>query len=298
MNQELTKHLLERQVIVGAIVGMVVMPLWAIFDYLVDPLHFKTFLSLRIIGALVILIGLVAFIKSSKQSRHYRKFGLLVYLSVTMTVLPMVIMTSEKYPYYIGLSTVFFAASIFVTWPIRYFLIPMILTGLVVGIAEWHTVTDPRTTVTGIFLAINVGSIAGLASWLSYQSFLKNKALLYQLESLSNTDRLTGISNRGYFDRRLDNELAHATRDGTTTAVLLLDIDHFKNYNDHYGHQQGDECLQQVADCLRKAIPRKTDFVARYGGEEFVVVLSNTDVNGAESVARRIIDMLGELRKL
>lgn len=295
MNHELTKHLLERQVIAGAIVGMVVMPLWTIFDYLVDPLHFKTFLALRIVGALVILGGLVAFIRSGKQSRHYRKFGMLVYLSITLTVLPMVIMTSEKYPYYIGLSTIFFAASIFVTWPIRYFLMPMILSGLVLGIVEWHTVIDLRTTVTGIFLAINVATIAGLASWLSYRSFLKNEALLSQLESFSNTDRLTGINNRRYFDRQLDSELARATRDGTTTAVLLLDIDHFKNYNDHYGHPQGDECLQQVADCLRKAVPRPADFVARYGGEEFAVVLSNTDVSGAEAVAQRIVDRLGEL---
>lgn len=294
MTLKLAEHSLPQQIISTAVIAIILMPSWIPFDYLIDPLHFKTFLALRIICILVILIGLIAFIRAGKQVIHYRKFGLLIYLACTLAVLPMCIITGEKYPYYVGLSTVFFATSVLIVWPIRYFLIPMLLAGLLLGIAEWHTASDLKTTVTGIFLFTTVAAMSGLASWLTYRSFQKNEALLSQLENLSNTDRLTGIANRRYFDHRLQSELARASRDGTSTAVLLLDVDHFKKYNDHYGHQQGDECLRQVADCLRKAISRETDFVARYGGEEFVVVLINSDVSGAEVVAKRIIDGLGE----
>lgn len=296
MTAKLSEHSLIRQIIASAILGIVIMPTWIAFDFLVDPLNFKSFLLLRIICVLVILVGLGAFIKAGKQVRHYRKFGLLIYLAVMLCILPMVIMTSEKYPYYVGFSTVFFGFSVLLTWPLRYFLIPMLLSGLVLGIVEWHTATDLKNLVTALFLMINVGLLSGFASWLTYQSFLRNEALIDQLNELSNTDRLTGIYNRRYFDLRLNDELARAARNDLANAVLMLDVDHFKKFNDHYGHQQGDECLKRVANCLRKAILREIDFVARYGGEEFVVVLPNADVHGAEVVAMRIIDGLSELK--
>ena len=107
---------------------------------------------------------------------------------------------------------------------------------------------------------------------------------------MSDTDGLTGLHNRRYFDTHLEEELARASRNHSTMAVLMLDVDHFKNYNDNYGHPQGDVCLQQVADALNKSISRKGDFVARYGGEEFVVVLPNIERGGAEVVAQRILD--------
>jgi diguanylate cyclase (GGDEF)-like protein len=295
LTQKLDEDLLVGQIVTISPFAILIL-LWIPFDYLVDPLHFETFLVLRFICALVIFGGRVAFIRTGKQAVHYRKFALLIYLSLMLTILPMCIMTSEKYPYYVGFSTLFFGASVLFIWPLRYFLIPMLLSGLLVGIAEWNAVTDPKIAATGIFLMVNVCALSGLASWLTYQGYLRNGALLNQLENLSNTDRLTGIANRRYFDHKLQNELTRASRNGSTTAVLLLDIDYFKNYNDHYGHQQGDECLRRVSDCLRKAISREPDFVARYGGEEFVVVLPNSDVSGAESVVKRIIDGLSELR--
>lgn len=296
MAQKLALHELSLRVIAMALSAIVILPFWILFDYVLDPVNFRTFVALRIVLVVVVSLGLLLFIKTGKQVAHYRKLGLLTYLALIGCVLPMCLMTDEKLLYYVGFSTVFFGVSILGVWPLRYFLIPMTLSVLVLVVAHWHTATDLRSTVFGIFLMLNVCSLSGLASWLTYRNYLKNDGLLKELESLSNTDRLTGLYNRRYFDLRLQEELAHAKRNGTATALLMLDVDHFKKYNDHYGHPQGDECLRQFGDCLRQVVVRGTDFVARYGGEEFVVVMPSTDVAGAENVASKVITKLGELR--
>jgi len=109
-----------------------------------------------------------------------------------------------------------------------------------------------------------------------------------ELARLSLTDGLTGVANRRHFDQRLRDEWARATRDGTPLALLLADVDHFKRYNDTYGHQLGDRCLALVAGALREHSGRASDLVARYGGEEFAVLLPNTDLDGAAAVGERL----------
>ncbi|MBA4256492.1 MAG: hypothetical protein C0445_11525 [Polaromonas sp.] len=94
-----------------------------------------------------------------------------------------------------------------------------------------------------------------------------------QLATLSATDGLTGLANRRRFDDYWAEEWPRALRQGTPLAVIMLDVDHFKLYNDHYGHQQGDDCLRQVGEALRATVRRAGELVARYGGEEFVVVM-------------------------
>lgn len=119
----------------------------------------------------------------------------------------------------------------------------------------------------------------------------KNK----ELERLSSLDGLTGIANRRRFDEYLEQEWMRAARDNKHLSLILTDIDHFKAYNDNYGHQGGDEILRKVATALEGAINRPGDMVARYGGEEFVVVLPDTDLEGAVQVAeslRRAVDAL------
>ncbi|WP_309571463.1 diguanylate cyclase, partial [Deinococcus sp.] len=113
-----------------------------------------------------------------------------------------------------------------------------------------------------------------------------------QLQSLSMTDALTGLANRRAFDLAFDHALGHHDRSGLGVALLMIDIDHFKRYNDALGHPAGDMCLQQVAAVLSGCVRRSTDLVARYGGEEFAALLSDTDVIGAEVVARRILERL------
>ncbi|MDO8786633.1 MAG: diguanylate cyclase [Sulfuritalea sp.] len=116
-----------------------------------------------------------------------------------------------------------------------------------------------------------------------------------RLEALSNSDGLLGIANRRYFDTRLDMEWRRAMREHQSLSLLMIDVDNFKRYNDHYGHQAGDRCLQSVARAALSALKRPADLLARYGGEELVVILPNTDPDGAMPVALAIQQQLAGL---
>jgi diguanylate cyclase (GGDEF)-like protein len=108
------------------------------------------------------------------------------------------------------------------------------------------------------------------------------------LRALSLTDGLTGVANRRAFDERLDAEWRRCARAGLPMALILADIDHFKQYNDHYGHQAGDSCLAQAAAAMRRSAGRPQDLVARYGGEEFAILLPQLGAAGAERVAAKL----------
>ncbi len=110
-----------------------------------------------------------------------------------------------------------------------------------------------------------------------------------RVEALSRTDGLTGISNRRGFDHQLERLVNLCRERNLPLCVLMIDVDFFKNYNDLYGHQAGDECLRQVADLLRRVVGRSQDFVARYGGEEFVCILPETDITAARLLASEIL---------
>ena len=111
-----------------------------------------------------------------------------------------------------------------------------------------------------------------------------------RLEALSNSDGLLGIANRRYFDQTLDSEWRRAMRLGQAVSLLMIDVDHFKLYNDCYGHQAGDRCLRAIAQAVRSpaALKRPGDLLARYGGEELVVLLPNTERAGALCTAQAI----------
>jgi diguanylate cyclase (GGDEF)-like protein len=115
-------------------------------------------------------------------------------------------------------------------------------------------------------------------------NFLEERLLI----EAANRDGLTGIHNRRLFDEHLDRCWSQAIREQVPLGLLLVDIDHFKAYNDHYGHQAGDECLRQVAACLSRCARRPLDITARYGGEEFAIVLYDARRDHVEEAARRI----------
>jgi diguanylate cyclase (GGDEF)-like protein len=115
------------------------------------------------------------------------------------------------------------------------------------------------------------------------------------LESLASLDGLTGVSNRRKFDEMLDFEWRRAIRSGRHLSIVMMDIDHFKQYNDNYGHGAGDECLVQVANCFPACFNRPGDLVARYGGEEFVALLPLTKAEGALTVAERFVAAVSAL---
>ena len=112
--------------------------------------------------------------------------------------------------------------------------------------------------------------------------------LIRNNERLSLEDQLTGLPNRRCFDRQIDREWKRAARDKTFLSVLLMDIDKFKNYNDTYGHQQGDAAIQSFAKTLDRTLKRPGDFSARWGGEEFIALLANTELKNALDIAEQI----------
>jgi diguanylate cyclase (GGDEF)-like protein len=109
-----------------------------------------------------------------------------------------------------------------------------------------------------------------------------------ELVRLSRIDGLTGVANRRVFDAGFAKEWKRAFRDTTPLSLLMIDVDGFKLFNDHYGHQAGDDCLKSIAGSLKTAARRPADVVARYGGEEFVIMLSSTDSDSAAEIAESI----------
>ena len=153
---------------------------------------------------------------------------------------------------------------------------------------------------TELYLAIDAGPIYDadgklLAVIETLRDMTDHRRAQTALEKLATRDGLTGIANRRTFDEKLSNEWKRERRDLRTLSLLMIDVDHFKRYNDTYGHQAGDHCLQQIASVLEKVAFRPGDLVARYGGEEFAVILSATDAAGATIVAQRILDHVAGL---
>ncbi|WP_284354803.1 sensor domain-containing diguanylate cyclase [Pseudomonas putida] len=149
-------------------------------------------------------------------------------------------------------------------------------------------------------------TLTGAIGWLliramSRRNAIESKLRLTQQELLESNqklerqamhDALTGLANRRFFDKALSQEIRSANRHGTTLALLMIDIDHFKRFNDTYGHPAGDACLQQMAALLSSCIRRPHDLLARYGGEEMAVILPDTHYDGAVVVASLMLERL------
>lgn len=118
---------------------------------------------------------------------------------------------------------------------------------------------------------------------------------LRRLSSLSMTDGLTQIANRRYFDDFYSAEWRRACREQGNIGLIMIDVDNFKSFNDHYGHLQGDQCLTQIAQQLKSVVQRPRDFVARFGGEEFIVILPSIQPEGLVVVAERLKQAIDHL---
>lgn len=115
------------------------------------------------------------------------------------------------------------------------------------------------------------------------------------MEQLSTTDPLTQLRNRMFFDKEYSKEWKRCSRMSCPLSVIMIDLDHFKNLNDTYGHVFGDECLKLTAKAIKDEVARPSDCVARYGGEEFIVLLPNTNKKGAENIAQRMLKAVSSL---
>ena len=179
------------------------------------------------------------------------------------------------------------------------------------GVEVWCSCTanrhfDPETGLTWIDAAVEdvtERKLAGERLQQAYDSLeIKVRERTHELEelneklrSISLLDGLTGIANRRYFDEFLFREWQRAKREQSPISMLLLDVDHFKLYNDAYGHIAGDECLKQVAATLKSITKRATDLAARYGGEEFALILPGTPQQNAMALAYKLLSSMEEL---
>ena len=130
-----------------------------------------------------------------------------------------------------------------------------------------------------------VGTTFVLLAMLKERAELRSTA---QLRQFALFDGLTGLGNRRHFDQTLNREFQRASREGSSLALVMIDVDHFKSFNDRYGHQAGDECLRAVAVAVGGTLHRPADLAARYGGEELAVLLPSTDEHGATALAHDI----------
>ncbi|MFM9384478.1 diguanylate cyclase [Pseudomonas sp. UV AK001] len=165
-------------------------------------------------------------------------------------------------------------------WRMEALLSAVVVTGLlgITGIIGWFLILDIRRRTKA------EERLRGVQ-----QQLLSSN---HQLELLTMKDALTGLANRRCFDKSLAMEARRAQRDGTTLALLMIDIDYFKLFNDSFGHVAGDACLQTVGRILQECVRRPSDLVARYGGEEIGVIMPDTDSDGAAVVAQLILDRL------
>lgn len=157
---------------------------------------------------------------------------------------------------------------------------------------EWNE----RMVFAAVALTLFIVAVFALAV-ISYRLQVTNRALRTQsarLSEMATTDGLTGLGNRRKLNEALQKEWGRAAREKSKLALLLVDVDYFKRYNDHLGHLQGDECLISLARILEASVRRPGDLVARYGGEEFCIVLPGLDLEGALIVAERIRTLLRE----
>ncbi|MEP1384371.1 MAG: diguanylate cyclase [Paraglaciecola sp.] len=126
----------------------------------------------------------------------------------------------------------------------------------------------------------------------NYMKLMKN---IKELELISCTDGLTGLANKMQLNTRLNSEWYRMKRTNSSLSALMIDVDHFKHFNDTFGHIEGDECLKKVAKVIKNVAARDSDFGARFGGEEFAILLPNTDRKGAQKVAKAVLRELQAL---
>ena len=143
-----------------------------------------------------------------------------------------------------------------------------------------------------LLLLVGLAAFGGVVLRQLRERIVIERALHQALRSLALTDSLTGLGNRRRLDAVLAPELRRARRQGHSVALVMLDLDYFKAYNDRYGHLAGDECLQRFAELLQQALRRPADLAVRYGGEEFTLLMPDTDGPGAELVVQALQQLL------
>ncbi|MGO2464391.1 MAG: membrane-associated sensor domain-containing protein [Serratia proteamaculans] len=211
----------------------------------------------------------------------------------------LIVSDSNNLLYPLTLGLLFSSLIAFYLSPRLFFLfsIPVLLVAIAENIFIHSAFSLVNLISYALMLFLIYSAQSRLEQWfqLAIEREQENKRLIERLSKLAHRDPLTGIANRRYFDTYFDAVLLRESTLQAPFSLILLDVDFFKKYNDHYGHQQGDECLIRLAACLESATRRSQDLVARYGGEEFIILLPKSEAREAAQVAKRIEGLLAGL---
>lgn len=289
---------------IGGILVILLTNFMLLADWLMVPDQFGTALKLRaFVHTPLILFCLIYLNRMSSQAREWSTLlkslvsaGIAVYLSLSSTDV-----LAPAYLATLTLILLFNGGVIRMRFWMALRLDLIILAMFAAAVIAMPNPPVPvMASLTLVMVAITLFTLFGSyrsehedrANWLMQQH---QRVLLdhvergnQQLDRLSRFDPLTELANRRHLDEFLQQVWTRAQRDGEELALMMIDIDHFKLYNDHYGHPAGDACLQEVARALRASLRKPEDLIARFGGEEFVVVLTRTSLDAAMAAAERV----------
>lgn len=265
---------------------------------LTPPLHPQGWLEAMQVVVLMLSAGVLfilrmAPIQNAKWLRALAR-SVVIGLSLCWAVCFYVLITSEDiriiFPFaalllFTALISLYFDARVLLS-----FIAPIWLTILVTSLFHPTNLTVMNALLWILLAGLIESGRRILNSWfmLALRREQENIDLIQQLGQLASKDPLTGIANRRAFESQMDREIASHQRDGTAFGLIMLDVDHFKLYNDYYGHQSGDRCLTMIARTLESATRQNGGVVGRFGGEEFVVLLPDADLATLESTAQAI----------
>ena len=281
--------------------GILLYSAFGVVDYWVFPTGYHTVWMIRYV--VVLPVGLLALIGTffARRDRHVQLAFSLVMLAAGggISVMMALDASDSSRIYLAGILLVIFYAYVFATLRFWYALAVALVLSLSHFLTDifWLHVDTTEIIVDVFFLGTaNVIGLFGsyVVETFTRRTYLQSRTITRErreleaanaeLRRLSSQDDLTGLPNRRSFFEAYDREWRRCMREERPIAIVMIDVDRFKDYNDKYGHQTGDRCLRKVAECLRHAVGRPGDLVARYGGEEFVILLADTDT----SEARRI----------
>lgn len=278
------------------VIAAVLYAAFAVSDWIGSPEVYRQAWQIRFL-LVIPLILLCAF--GIGKLRHPVQREVLLSATVIMSGVGLVWITSMSGParYNPGIAVVVTFANIVLNLRFRDALITSGILATVYVASLVHPDSLPAAVrfKDGLF-GLTIIVISLIANYRTDQDQRRAYRALRMLAKLSSEDALTKLANRREFDRRLELEWGHARRQGRPLALILIDVDAFKPYNDNYGHPAGDACLQRIADALRAMAGRSSDLTARFGGEEFAVLLPGAGAQEAAELAERLRNAILELQ--
>ncbi|NNM51206.1 MAG: diguanylate cyclase, partial [Pseudomonadales bacterium] len=308
--QEVYARRYHAHIQLAGLLGLIALVATAPWDYILTPGIAAATWKIRIVASVLLMTSLAY--SNIEQSLRYQQ--LLITLNATVCFIT-VLLISERHQSplsdYYAEGSILVLIVAFVVSRLQFFWgkVTAVIMSLCLAmhLARIHANIELATIQTFVFVLGLLFALPGtyLMELSLRQNYLQSRLLnlehksledsRLQLEILTSTDGLTHIANRRSFDAALEQEWNRQQRAETPLSLIMLDVDNFKKYNDHYGHQQGDECLRQIARTLSKFSRRPGDLAARYGGEEFVLMLPGIRQDDAEEIAQQLVHTLAAL---